>query len=384
MTAQTGRAPTAGRGLAGVRTLDDVRLPRSARVLARFDWNTPLAGGLVADASRVEATLPTLIRLRDLEAEVTVATHLGYPGGRPDGRLKVQTLLGPLVHPVFPGVRIAENVRFFPGEEANDPAFAASLAEGHDIFLNDAFSCAHRPHASVVGLPALLPSLAGPLFVREVRALEPWLSPSSAPTGLLLGGAKLGDKFRLLSILADRTDVVTVGGLAALPFLVAVGRVEDDDRVDPRFIKAAATLLGRDGAIHLPTDVRVRAADGDVAVRTGRLRPGDRYLDVGPDTCERFAKMLSRCARILWNGPLGHYEQPPFHIGTAGLAAALDSHLGKVTVGGGDTCAALRRTGLLSRTAHASTGGGAMLSLLADGDLVGLAALRRSSHHWPK
>jgi phosphoglycerate kinase len=369
-----------GRGLTQVRTLGDVTVRPGTSVLLRVDWNAPLDGVSVVDTARVDATLPTLRRLCELGAMVTVVTHLGYPGGRPDPRLSVPAVFGPRLRHRFPGVALRENLRFDAGEEANDRHFAAALAAGHDLFVNDAFACAHRPHASVVGVPALLPGVAGPLLVREVTALDAWLDPCGGTTGLAVGGAKLCDKFRLLAALAQRADVLVVGGLAALPFLIATGRSTMDGRLDPAYVTTACALLDRRPDLHLPADVWVRHCHGGFALRTGRLRAGDEYVDVGPETSVRFARALSHCDRILWNGPLGRYEQPPFGDGTARFLAHLGTALGNVTAGGGDTAAALQVLGFRSAVGRVSTGGGALLSYVTDGDLVGLAALRHSPH----
>jgi phosphoglycerate kinase len=371
------RAP----GLAGVRLVDELGIVQGARVLVRTDWNVPLRGAEILDQSRVVASHPILARLRALGAAVTVISHLGYPDGRVDPTLSLAPLAA-AVRQTHPEITVLENLRFAPGEAAADPDFVARLAAGQDCFVNDAFSCMHRRHASIIGLPGLLPGAAGPLVEREVDALDRWLAKDAARALLVVGGAKVSDKLDSVAALAGRVAAVAIGGRTALPFLVLRGMAPEDQCTDHRLLDTAR-LAADLTELHLPIDFRVRTADGSQSLRHGGLRPGDEFVDIGPATAAAYGRLARRHGRLLWNGPLGQYETAPFDGGTAAFLTACGDVLQRAVAGGGDTTACLARLSLFTKCGHVSTGGGAMLAYLTSGELAGITALRHGSIRSP-
>ena len=391
-----------------VPSLDDVDVA-GKRVLLRVDLNVPLADdGTVADDLRIEESLPTVRRLRDAGARVVLLSHLGRPGGRvveslrlaPVGARVAELLGAPVtvatdvvgnsarttVEGLADGqVALLENLRFEPGEEANDSAFADALAALGDVYVDDAFGAAHRAHASVVGLPQRLPAAAGLLMLREVEVLSRLLQDAPKPFVAILGGAKVSDKLGVIASLLPRVDRLLIGGAMAFTFLAARGipvgasRVEDD-QLD------TATTLTRDAAaagveLLVPTDVVVAdhfAEDANAkAVPVDAIPDGWMGLDIGSDTIERFAAAIGDAGAVLWNGPMGVFEWPAFAIGTEGVARAVAANAGFTVIGGGDSAAAIRQLGLAEQVTHVSTGGGASLEYLEGVDLPGVAALRK-------
>lgn len=359
------------------------------RVFVRADLNVPLAEvdgrRVVADDFRIRATVPLLERLTAAGASVVVATHLGRPKGQPDERYSVAPVRERLAA-LCPGVELLENLRFSPGEEAGDPAFGASLVEGVDVYVNEAFGASHRAHASIVVPPRLVPSAAGPNLEAEVAALSRLLESPERPLVAVLGGAKVSDKLGVVTELARRADAVVVGGGMAYTFLAAAGHTVGASLRDDRFLEDCVALLAA-GAIVLPVDGLGlpegapfgRDGGDDAPVAFGADVPdGVVGLDVGPRTLERFAEVLSGARSVLWNGPMGVVEDPRFSAGTAGVARAVGASGAYSVVGGGDSVAALRALGLESTVSFVSTGGGASLEFVEDGDLPGLAALRES------
>lgn len=322
-------------------------------------------------------------------AKVTVCSHLGRPHGKPDPRFAMEPVRQRLAQ-LAPGVELMENLRFDPGEEANDPAFVDRLVDGQDLYVDDAFGAAHRAHASIVGPPARLPSAAGRLLEREVEALGGLLGHPARPFVAVLGGAKVSDKLALLRSLLERADILLVGGGMCFTFLAALGHDIGDSLVEPDQEDACRQLLDSGRRVDVPTDVVALAPGGTIGagdggsgkVRTlGRTIPsGWKGADIGPGTAAEFADEIRPAGTVLWNGPMGVVEDHRFAAGTRAVAEAVAECRGYTVVGGGDSASALAHLGLADEVDHLSTGGGATLELLECGDLPGLAALRAASN----
>ncbi len=383
------------------------------RVLLRADLNVPLDTSgprpRVADDLRIEESLPTLRRLRDAGARVVVMSHLGRPKGGVVEKLRMApvaerlaSLLGAPVaaaHDVVGDdaratvealgdgeVALLENLRFEPGEEANDDAFAGTLAALGDAYVDDAFGAAHRAHASVVGVPARLQdAVAGDLLGKELTALSRLLEDPSRPFVAILGGAKVSDKLGVIDSLLGRVDRLLLGGAMCFTFLRARGFDVGASRVEEDRLDAVAGLLERAGGqgveLLLPTDVvAAEAFDADAGsqrVSADGIPDGWMGLDVGPETVERFAAAIGDAGTVLWNGPMGVFEWDAFAAGTQGVARAVAACAGYTVIGGGDSAAAIRKLGLSGEVSHVSTGGGASLEFIEGRELPGVAALRR-------
>jgi phosphoglycerate kinase len=372
--------------------------------LVRIDLNVPLQDGQVTDDLRLTTALPTVEWLRAKHAAVVVAGHLGRPQGAPNPKYsmapvakRLSELIGTEV-PVAPGVvgpkvepyvenlepgdvLMLENLRFDPGETADDPAFATNLSALADAYVNEAFGASHRAHASIVGPPRILPSAGGRLLFREVEVLSRLLHPDERPFVAVLGGAKVSDKLGVIDALLERCDTVLVGGAMMFTFLVAQGHSVGDSLVEPEMVEECGRLLDT-GRVRIPTDVVVArdvADDAETAVVPADAMPaGQKGLDIGPETAAAFASEIDGAALVLWNGPMGVFEVAPFASGTRAVAEAVARCPGFTVVGGGDSAAAVRGFGLGERIDHVSTGGGASLEFIEQGDLPGLRALRES------
>jgi len=379
-----------GASLFDLPSLEDLGDLQGAKVLVRADLNTPLGrdqhgARVVADDFRIQAVVPTLRYLVDAGAEVTCCSHLGRPKGSPDPDLTMEPVrerLGELV----PGVGLLENLRFHSEESANDPAFVEQLVNGFDAYVNDAFGVCHRAHASVVGVPARLPSAAGRRLALEVRTLGALLEKPARPFVSIIGGAKVHDKVGVIRSLASKVDQLLVGGGMAFTFLVAMGHEVGDSLVDEESIETCRQLLDSFSNIVIPDDFLSMATteafgspeggSGQSSVSGRDIAKGERGLDIGPKTAERYASISSTAAIVLWNGPMGAFEDPRFSSGTRAVAEALARSDAFSVIGGGDSAAAVAAFGLEDQISFISTGGGASLELIEHGDLPGIAALR--------
>jgi len=379
------------------------------RVLVRADLNVPLDGGRIADELRIAESLPTVRRLREAGARVVLMSHLGRPKGKVlDGlRLapvaaRLSELLGVEVaapRDVTGGearsavakmqagdVVLLENLRFDPGEEANDATFARALADLGDAYVDDAFGAAHRAHASVVGVPQVLEqAVAGELMAKELAALSRLMQTPERPFTAILGGAKVSDKLGVIENLLSRIDRLLIGGAMCFTFLAATGARIGSSRVEQDQLDTVAQLIGKaeqSGVeLLLPVDiVAAEAFDADADYRrvsADAIDDGLMGLDVGEETVNRFAGAIGDSRTVLWNGPMGVFEWEAFAAGTEGVARAVAACPGYTVIGGGDSAAAIRRLGLADQVSHLSTGGGASLEFLAGVDLPGVAVLRR-------
>ena len=360
-------------------TLEDLPALDGASVLVRVDFNVPLAERdgrrVVTDDFRIRAALPTLEYLLAAGAKVTACTHLGRPDGKYDERYTVEPVAESLAE-LAPGVTLLENLRFDPGEEANDPAFIDRLVAGHDCYVNDAFAACHRAHASIVGPPTRLPSAAGRLLAREAEVLGGLLREPARPFVAVVGGAKIADKLAVLRALAEKVDALVVGGGMAYTFQVALGHKVGASLLDPARLADCEALLASGIEIILPTDSVALGPDDDVATFGGDIPEGWSGRDIGPESAEAFATAIGRAATVLWNGPMGVFEDERFAAGTRRVAEAVAASPAFTVVGGGDSVAAVDEFGLAERISFVSTGGGASLEFIEQGDLPGLAALR--------
>lgn len=391
-----------GQGSRRMRTLDDLAAGGQTAI-ARVDYNVPLAAGEVADDTRIRASLETVTQITARGAALILMSHLGRPTG-PDPALGMapvgRALEGLLGQPVAVarhvvgdevtaaagqlapgGVLLLENLRFEAGEKSNDPALAAGLAALADVYVNDAFGTAHRAAASTVGVARLLPAYAGRLMQRELETLSGAVYGPDRPLVVILGGAKISGKIGVLRNLLPRADGVLVGGGIANTFLAAQGVAMGESLVEPgRLADAAEMLAAGEDRLRLPVDLVIADTGGGrrvVAARDG-VPPGWRALDVGPRTSAAFEAALGDARTVVWNGPLGAFETPPFDEATTRLArvvAGLDAH---TIVGGGDSVAAVRAAGVAPDIDWISTGGGAMLTLLAGDVLPAVEALAAS------
>lgn len=386
------------------RTIRDVDW-HGKRALVRVDFNVPIDGnGSIADDTRIRATLPTIEFIRTQGASLVLMSHLGRPTGEPDPRyslqpiaLRLSQLLSTDVR--FPGavtgqhveaaaadlgprdVMLLENTRFDPGETRNDPALSAALARLGDLFVNDAFGSAHRAHASTTGVAAHLPSVAGLLMEKELTYLGAALETPARPFIAILGGAKVSDKIAVIEKLLQKVDAILIGGGMANTFLAAAGCQMGASLVEKEALDTARTLCSDgDGVIQLPVDLTVAdsfsvaAASRTVSVK--EIPPEWMALDIGEATVAHFANRLAGAHTVLWNGPMGVFEFPPFARGTNAIAEMLAGLAHATTiVGGGDSAAAIRQAGLFESISHVSTGGGASLEFLEGKILPGVAAL---------
>jgi phosphoglycerate kinase len=366
--------------------LEDLGDLEGKRVLVRADFNVPLRDGVIADDLRIRAALPTLQWLQQQGAHVTACSHLGRPKGEPDPTYSMDPVRARLAE-LAPGVDLLENLRFDPGETKNDPAFVARLVEGQDAYVNDAFGASHRAHASVVGPPAHLPSAAGRLLAKEIDVLLGLREHPSRPFVAVLGGAKVSDKLGVIKALLEIVDSLVIGGGMCFTFLAAQGRPTGASLLEEDQVDTCRELLASGAAIHLPSDLTALgpggkigdpAAGGDVRQIGASVPDGWMGLDIGPGSAAEFSDVILDARTVFWNGPMGVFEDPRFEAGTRTVAEAVAETRGFTVVGGGDSAAAIAQFDLADRIDHISTGGGASLELLEQGDLPGLEALRQA------
>jgi phosphoglycerate kinase len=383
--------------------LEDLELKRGMRALVRVDYNVPFTDdGRIDDDTRIATAVPTIEWLRERQLVVITCGHLGRPESKPDARYSMAPIaahlsgllaedvilapavVGPRVEPVVasssPGdVVMLENLRFDPGEMDCTPAFATNLAALADVYVNEAFGASHRAHASIVGPPRLLPHAGGSLLVREVEVLSGLVHDAKHPFVAVLGGVKVADKIGVIETLLARCDTVLVGGAMAFTFLLARGGRVGDSIVQPEFIDQCRHVL-ESGRVEIPVDVVIAREVGPNAetriVPADSIPEGWKGMDIGPETAALYADEVARAASVLWNGPMGMFEVPPFASGTRAVAEAVAASPGFTVIGGGDSASALRHLGLTDRINHMSTGGGAALEFIELGDLPGLEALR--------
>ena len=393
------------------RTLDDADVD-GKRVLLRADLNVPVRDGRISDLTRIERLSPTIRELSDRGAKVIVCSHFDRPKGRRVAEMSLAPMAAALgevlgrhvrfvedctgiaaeqaVGLLMPGgVLVLENTRFHAGEEANDPVFAAALARLAEIFVNDAFSTAHRAHASTEGVAHLLPSYAGRLMQAELEALDAALGHPSRPVAAIVGGAKVSTKLELLGNLVGKVDVLVIGGAMANTFLAAQGKAVGRSLQEGEMHATARMIMDKAHAagcrIELPTDAvvaRTLAPNPPMQIVPVDAVPADTMiLDIGPASVDALIRQLPALNTVVWNGPLGAFETSPFDAATVALARAVAEAVRtaglRSVAGGGDTVAALRHAGVLEQMSYVSSAGGAFLEWLEGKTLPGVAALER-------
>ena len=392
-----------------VRLLDGVAV-EGRRVLLRADLNVPVRDGAITDLTRIERLSPTIRELAAAGARVIVCSHFDRPKGRPVPAMSLRPMAaalgGVLGRPVGfatdcigdpaaaavaamrnGDVLVLENTRFHPGDEANDAGFARALAANADIFVNDAFSAAHRAHASTEGVAHLLPSYAGRLMQQELEALDTALGSPQRPVGAIVGGSKVSTKLELLGNLTRKVDVLVIGGAMANTFLAAqgvdVGRSLQEAEMHGTALAILAEAKAAGCTVVLPVDAVVarefKPNPSTEIVAIGAIPPDTMMLDVGPSTVEALKRQLPALKTLVWNGPLGAFETPPFDAATTSLAVAVAAATRagalRSVAGGGDTVSALRHAGVLEAFSYVSSAGGAFLEWLEGKTLPGVAAL---------
>lgn len=385
------------------KTIRDVDV-KGKRVLVRVDFNVPIKDGKIGDDTRIRAALPTLEYLLENGAALILCAHLGRPKGLPLPEYSLKPLAGYLAQllgrPVSfaedclgpkadeaakalnPGeALLLENTRFHAGEKKNDPKMAKQLASLADVYVNDAFGAAHRAHASTEGVARFLPSAAGFLLEKEIKYLGQAIADPEKPFVVILGGAKISDKIGVIKNLLEKAESILIGGGMANTFFKAQGYPVADSLVDDDALDMARELVEMAGPhLRLPVDViiadKFEADAAHKTMATGPIPDGWRILDIGPETVAHYAKVIREANTVVWNGPMGVFEFPAFAKGTLGIAQALAGSDAVTIVGGGESVAAVKQSGLADKITHISTGGGASLAMLEGLTLPALAALQ--------
>jgi phosphoglycerate kinase len=389
------------------KTVADIDV-EGKRVLLRVDFNVPVSinSGAISDDSRIRASLPTIKYLVDHKAKVIICCHSGRPGGRVVDNLRMapaaQRLSQLMGLPVSTAsecigqeveskvgtlqegdILVLENLRFHRGEEANDPDFARKLARLADIYVDDAFSTAHRVHASIVGVAKYLPAVAGFLMDKELKIMEKLLHDPERPWACLIGGAKGSDKMELLQNMLRRVDMLLVGGGMAATFFKAQGYGTGESLVEDDKLGLAKKLLQESKEwkvpFLLPVDAvvadEIKAGASTRVVPTANIPAGSHIADIGPKSIVLFRNELKKCRTIMWNGPMGIYEMPQFAQGTRAIASFLSTLDATTIIGGGSSAEVVQEMGLADKMTHVSTGGGASLRFLEDATLPGVEVL---------
>ena len=392
-----------------IKTVDQLDFEPGTRVFYRVDYNVPLDGEEISDATRIEETLPTLLMLRERGAAIVIASHLGRPKGKRSPkeslapvRDHLAELLGREVRwsdscvgaeaeamskALGPGdMLLLENLRFEAGEEKNDADFAAALRRLGDIYINDAFGASHRAHASIDALPRLFPrdrAAGGLLLAKELQFLQRITHVEDRPFVGLLGGAKIAGKIEPLEALVKLADTVLIGGGMANTFLAASGVAMGGSLVDAESMDVAKRIMsgGSRATLVLPIDLIVAdSLDKPTRVETvdvsAGLRADQKAFDIGPKTTDRFKEVLKSARTVFWNGPMGVFERPEFAEGTKAMARAIGEVNGTTVVGGGESVEAVKGSGFADRITHISTGGGASLEFISGASLPGIEVLR--------
>ena len=396
--------------MSNFQTLDHVDV-KGKRVLVRVDLNVPVENGVVTDATRIERMAPSITEIADKDAKVILLSHFGRPKGR-DAKNSLKPVAAEVAHIIKRPVKFTddcigevaeqavaalkqgeilclENTRFHPGEEKNDPRFVAALAKLGDLWVNDAFSAAHRAHASTEGLGHLLPAYAGRTLQAELEAFEKVLDKPQRPLAAIVGGAKISTKLDLLGHLLQKVDALIIGGAMANTFLLAQGHKVGKSLVEADLVDTARKIMAEAKSarreIVLPVDAVVaekfEAHAPSRVVDIAKVDDNGMILDIGPRSIEQAVSLLARAKTLVWNGPLGAFEMEPFDTGTVEVAeaAAERTAAGKLisVAGGGDTVAALNVAGVRDRFTYVSTAGGAFLEWLEGKLLPGVEVLRQ-------
>src|SRR5690625_4667579 len=387
------------------KTVTDMNV-KGKRVLCRVDMNVPMQDGEVTDDTRILAVLPTIRYLIEHGAKIILASHLGRPKGKVVEELrldpvarrlselinrevkKVDSVYGPEVDEAIaqlaPGdVLLLENVRFEPGEEANDPKLAKAFADMADIYVNDAFGTAHRAHASTAGVGKYLPGVAGFLLEKEIDILHNALQNPERPFTAIIGGSKVKDKIKVIENLLDLVDNILIGGGLATTFLKAQGYEIGNSLLEDDIIELAKGIIEtakqKNVSFYLQTDAVIAnkfAADANYkTVRANEIEPGWMCLDIGPETAKTYRDVILQSKLIVWNGPMGVFEMEPFSKGTRAVAEALVDTEGYTVIGGGDSAAAVEQFNIADQMDHVSTGGGASLEFMEGKILPGIGVL---------
>jgi 3-phosphoglycerate kinase len=392
-----------------IRTIDKLALKAGSRIFYRVDYNVPLEGTRITDATRIEETLPTLKLLRDRGAALVIASHLGRPKGKHDEKYSLKPVRDRLSQLLNVSVQwvddcigvdaeeksaglkagellLVENLRFHPGEEKNDREFAEQLRKLGDFYVNDAFGASHRAHASIDALPRLFPKkniAGGLLLAKEIEFLQKVTNVSDRPFIALLGGAKIAGKIEPLEALMKHADAILIGGGMANTFLAAQNLNMGDSLIDHESMEVARRILAEGSRAQMIVPVDVVVADSlesptkieTVDVSAGLSEP-QRALDIGPKTIARFTAELKKAKTIFWNGPMGVFEKEQFAKGTMAIARAVAESKATTIVGGGESVEAVKASGFADRITHISTGGGASLEFISGAKLPGVEVLR--------
>lgn len=364
--------------------LEDLGDISGKRVLVRTDFNVPLDNGIIRDDLRIREAIPTLKYLVDNGAEVTACTHLGRPKGKFEEKYSLEPIRVRL-NEILPGIKLLDNLRFNSGEEANDPQFIEQLVAGQDIYVNDAFGASHRSHASITGPPQLLPSAAGRLLQNEVEILLKVRNKPKRPFVAILGGSKVSDKLGVIDALVQVVDKLLIGGGMCFTFLKAQGQQVGSSLLEEGQIDYCKELLASGAPIILPHDFTAMDSDGKIGdpavggtVRQmgNNIPDGWSGLDIGPGSAALFGDIIQESKTVLWNGPMGVFEDTRFSAGTKHVAQSMAENKASFTViGGGDSAAAAKEFKFDTEIDHVSTGGGASLELIEKGTLPGIDAL---------